>query len=65
MAQFMKVVIEQLRRNNWTMVEMAIVIHVWLGDGADMIRMGPPCFGDDGKCLFSGYRPVMLKMCFF
>ncbi len=45
MAQFMKVVIEQLRRNNWTMVEMAIVNHVWLGDGADMIRMGPPYLG--------------------
>ena len=27
------------------MVEMAIVNHVWLGDGADMIRMGPPYLG--------------------
>jgi hypothetical protein len=30
-AQFMKVVIEQLRRNNWTMAEMDIAIHVSVG----------------------------------
>jgi hypothetical protein len=33
-----------------------------LGDGADMIRMGPICLRDDGGCLFAGCRPILLKI---